>query len=73
MKKELIAYYTDKWNCVWNLEYTELLNIQKTEDLISIIKEKYDFTLNSIFYIEDLEIYVDIDKDIKINYEDNKS
>lgn len=69
MKKELVAIYFDKWNCVWNNGLSEMKNIQEENEIIKIIKDNFVFLKNVEFIIEDNEIYafVDVEKN-KINY-----
>jgi hypothetical protein len=69
MRKELMAYYHEKWGCVWNNSLTETKNIQNPEEIIGLIKKEYPVTSDLDFYIEDNEIFVNIStEDIKINY-----
>jgi hypothetical protein len=69
MNKELIAYYAEKWNCVWNITHTENKNIQNPEEVIDIIKKEYNLSSDLIFDIQGSEIFVTLNnEDIKINY-----
>jgi hypothetical protein len=69
MRKELMAYFHNEWNCVWNVSISVGKNIQTTEEIINLIKKEYPVTSDLDFYIEDNEIFVNIStEDIKINY-----
>ena len=69
MKKELMAYYFEKWNCVWDNGLTQNINVQEQNEIIKIIKDNFVFLKDQEFIIEGNEIYVfvDIEKN-KINY-----
>jgi hypothetical protein len=61
MKKELVAIYFDKWNCVWNNGLSQTKNIQDVNEIINMIKNNFSFLQSEEFIIEDNEIYVFID------------
>jgi len=69
MKKELMAYYFEKWNCVWNNGLSQNKNIQDKDEIIKLIKDNFIFLKNEEFIIEENEIYVYVDVEKhKINY-----
>jgi hypothetical protein len=60
MRKELVAYKDTNgfWCCVFNVTYSEGMNITDFNQIVDLIKTHYGFLANDDFTQEDNEIYV---------------